>query len=409
MSERLPSIAWHYSEHGAGAYLHEQLAPFLAQEFSITRIGGVCEAQSYLTLFQQAAEIDLPLYSLEDSVDAYFVRMALGMAPGAVLFHDFLLATDGPEPIHNSPWEDTVASFFGERDWPRRGYSFDRKGPWASRESALAVTALFANPWARQEFKAHQQCALGSVLQGSIDQGSIWYPAAVAEQQQSADPRSVCYAGIPGVADRADSVVATMAALKDWQLTWLVKDEQELQRAREVVARHAARNVVLTVGRSPQQWQSLVSRSKVALVTRVSAFGDDAPYLEIALAQGAWTVVANFGRATSLPRYAAISIERGHSESVQLVAVLRELEGAPRCNPAATTCARELFEPRVVAGEFACFLRTALTRQQQFAPRWRRFAAAARAAVLAEGNAGWNFADPLVEQVLARPLGELFR
>lgn len=97
----------------------------------------------------------LLFYQLEDLKLADFVRLRLATRPGIVLFHDFAFASDGPEPMLNSPWRDVLARFRGElADWPPRDREYQRSGPLGYREAGMAAVAIFCTERSHREYRS---------------------------------------------------------------------------------------------------------------------------------------------------------------------------------------------------------------------------------------------------------------
>lgn len=407
-----PRIAWFTSEGETSRawYLWKTIAPYLAEKFDVTLFGSVTNGatglKSYLAAYDYHRKnpFDLFVYNLEDTHASYFSRFALGLIPGVVFFHDFLLLTDGPEPIHNSAWEIIREAFTADGRWPVRNTSHERHGPWASRESSFALGGLFFSPWAHQEW-------FGKKRNGYIEErpsSSVWYPAKIATERCAAGERYAAFTGRPSVEDRAVSVLRAVKKTNS-KLHWLI-DVNEERKAKELIHdEKAQKNVTLFVERTPEKWREVVKAAMVALHPRMSVYGDTGPYLEVSMAMGVPTVVTDFGRSSYIPDTACLKVTPGTSESAELEVVLTELHSAPvAMHDAGINFAKEHIAPPIVAHEVSLFIERTIPLSRKFLGQWRGFEEKAKRDLLVESWEGWNFSDPLVKTALEPHFKELF-
>lgn len=406
-----PKIAWFTPESDSSRswYLCSAINEQLSQRFEITLYGAVTNSgkniKSYLSAYadHRSNPFNLFVYNLEDTTASYFSRFALGLIPGVVIFHDFLLLTDGPEPIHNSAWENIRESFINDAAWPIRNTSHDRHGPWASRESAFALGGLFFSPWAHQEW-------FGKKRDGLVEErpsSSIWYPSSLVPRDESLE-RTVVYTGKPAVEDRAVSVLRAVMK-SSATLRWLI-NEDEAVKAKELIADEKSQKfVTLVIGRTPEKWREIVKGASVCLHPRMSVYGDTGPYLEISLASGAPVVVTDFGRSSYLPDAAVIKIQPGTQEVAELEVVITQIAGekAPYSS-GGVAFANEYLTPQVVGHEVALFIERALPLSKKFLGIWKGFEEKAKQDLLAESWQGWNFSDPVARAGLEPHFKELF-
>ncbi len=413
-SERL-RIAWFSVLNGGSresaslsAYVSGCLLPLLRERFEIELFHDSFAAYPGFPTrhFLEAAfrhrekPYDIFFYQLEDGRAANFIRIHLGLMPGAVLFHDLMLSSFGPEPILNSPWQETIRKFEDpDHPWPPRGAEFTQPGPLAYREAAYAAVPLCSNPASTADFKNNVALRLSAAGKQA---GPVYLPLPVPPEAFSAAPAgqgqglSIGFCGTPRIEHRAHKLFEALSQLKSpWKLHWLLEPEERTQ-AEEMVREFELEHVVFHEGRSPQHWLRLLPSCNTAVHTLFSVFGQPGPYLQLSLAAGLPALVTRFASCDALPDNVVWKIEPGECEARQMLEVLRTAAsgGFRPERTAAAAYAREMFDARMVAAELAqVFLRNA-DYLRHIGRRWDELVCSAERSLLQElrqiaGPAGW--------------------
>ncbi len=314
------------------AYVSDELLPLLREQFEIelfhSQTGSYLDftTHHYLTALRRHREapFDLFFYQLEDLKSSYFSRMHLGLYPGIVLFHDFLLTDDGPEPILNSSWSKMVQKFHDQGcPWPSRRLEYKKRGPHAFREAGLAALALFSHERHLAEYRSLIECTISDKSRASF----LPFPVNINANsiRPGGEVRVLGYCGTPRIEHRAHKAFQALAErAHGLRLVWLVADDEESQ-ARELLREFEITNFELLRSRSPSRWAEVVSRCDVALHTLFSVYGQPGPYLPITLARGIPSLVTDFACADYMPDTVAFKIEPGASEARQIGLILDAL------------------------------------------------------------------------------------
>lgn len=378
------------------AYVSEQLLPLLAEDFEIELFhDGFGAYQSYPTFhylkaFERHAErpFDVCFYQLEDLKICNFLRIHLGLMPGVVLFHDYLFSTDGPEPILNSAWEETVQKFHAAgRRWPDRANEYVRRGPYGLREGGLALVSLFSSIRDHDEFRRHTKRALQNTAEGNLRSYYLPLPvecgvSAVASQT----PNEVYYCGAPRIEQRVHKVLLALANMKiHCKLRWLVAQEEETQ-AREMLKEFSLVDAEIVIGRSPEAWKTLISAGGIAVHTLFSAFGQSGPYLPLSLSAGLPCMVSNFGAMEHIPDDVVYKIQPGETEAREIEETLALLLSRRDLHTTARVrCfAEEVHDRRKIAAELAAIFRHEAGYLREKTLAWQALEEDARATLLGE-------------------------
>ncbi len=378
-------------ETSISAYATETLLPYLTDRFEIELFHDSFFSHKkyptyhYLNAFLRDKErpFDLFFYQLEDSPCTKFVRMHLGLMPGITWFHHFFLSDDGPEPILNSGWQDTVDHFCGKRTvWPERGKEYTRPGPQAYREAGLSFASLFS---LERDHGEYERLVTHKLLADSNQRQSFFLPLPVSEEvfscrskQSTTDaPFRVGYFGTPRIEHRAHKVLQALTEKyeQEVQLHWVVPEE-ELVIAQERLSEFDLDGVLYPQA-TPEQWKQLLPELDCALHPLFSVFGQPGAPLAMSLAAGVPTVVTGFGNTERLVDEVACKIEPGSSEATQVASALRELMKQPRPlqNREAQAFAREMYDVQGVAAQLGDTFEYLVSGEQSYLPqamkRWR--------------------------------------
>lgn len=402
------------------AWVTAQLLPLLRDEFEIELFhDSFARAEDlptrhYLTAFHHHRErpYDVLFYQLEDTPHTNFNRIHLGLMPGVVLCHDFMLSTECPAPIRNSPWLETVRRYADPHyPFPGRQVAHEPRGPLAYRELGLAAMPLFSSPRAHAEY---QRLVDDRVFPAGT---SHYLPLPVPEVLFDHPPRSLPsepvagFAGTPNIEHRAHKVCQALArSERPWRLRWLIESHEE-GAAREIAAQFGVtERVELISGRSPARWVEILPGLDVGLHLLFSVFGQPGPWLELSLAAGLPCLVTNFGSPEYLDAGVALSIRPGEHEAAEIRLALDAIarNGSPRTT--GREFARENHDRRIVAGELAALFHRAQPALGRFAARWeeleREAAAALRREALRAPGSGEVFDPASCQARLVEPIFE---
>ena len=401
-----PRLAWFsplpFSEEWAGdsAWFSEQILPLLRDRFDIELFHNSFDiwreypTYHYLTAAdrQRAQPYDAFVYQVEDSRRTDFARMHLGLIPGVVLFHSYLLSSDGPEPMLNSPWRDVVRHYQdGQVGWPDRMKTQPKDSKLALRESGLALVSIFSSERDIGEYRRlHQEQLLPERTEGA------WYlPVPVPAFSRSLDDavsgqkKKVLFCGPARIESRVHKLLEALSPVQEaLELCWLVAEEDK-ERAQGLLDEFAIRSVQLHTGLNPQRYQEQLSRAWAAVHTRFSVFGHTSPYLELSLMAGVPVLVTDFGAAEHLPDSVVFKIPPGDQESLYMRAVLQRVcaGDVPLHMPRSREFALERFDRNAVASELSAILERSLPQMRTALERWQTLEHEARQSVALEAGA----------------------
>jgi hypothetical protein len=355
--------------------------------------------QHYLLAAERHTQqpFDLFFYQIESGKPSYFARTHLGLQPGVCWFHEFSLPDYGPEPILNSPWQETTRLFQAfcreERlQWPAREREYKREGQLALREASMSMLSLFSNVRDHRDFlQAGAPTLLGTGNSKSYFLGVPVPTVPKLDQRRASDSAGQClqlaYCSGPGTEGRSAQLFKALAAEPGrYCLHWLVQ-EQELAAAQDRLEEYGI-TAELVLGRSPETWQKLCAACDIALHLHFSGFGNLMPYLGISMAQGLACIALDTWELESLPKDALWRIEPGLCESSQCAAILKALREQPELLQALAAKgrdhARAQHSPAFIAAELRAAIDQALPLVRTYTARWGGFQQAARTALLKE-------------------------
>ena len=298
------------------------------------------------------APFDLFFYQLEDRKESDFVRLHIGLMPGIVYFHDFLLTQDGPPALCSSRWQETVAAFNAEG--PRLVEHLGVTTPEALREGALAGVALFSDERHHDLFRTHVTERIGKGSKQELIR-SCYLPFPLRPQSLKATAgQEICFCGSPRIEHRAHKMLAAIQAVdRGLHLHWLI-DRSERPQAQALIKEFGLESVELIEGRSPSRWQELVRHCDIALHPLFSVYGQTGPYLEISLGSGLTVISSDFGASDYLSGGQVYLVEPGLTEAQEFEAALRSVLTGNRAAPETIAAAvLEQHDVRVVADELS--------------------------------------------------------
>ncbi len=335
----------------------------------------------------QENPFDLFFYQLEQGREAGFMRMHLGLLPGVVLFHDFVMPDFGPEPIMNSPWERVVQLFNNlETVWPVSTQEQPQYAPYAIREATLSVVPVFTSEQFHSDFKRLVTRKIGAAL-GIERSYFLPYPVVdVAEARCIAeDPQTIAISGNPGVESRSYHVLEALERLLiqnsvEFKATWAVdsdRDRKTLVRALQefpVLTSSRAFQLEILRGRTPVMWSEVVSRSSLAIHLHFSAYGQVGPYLNISQMSGVPCVVSDFGAMDYQSENLVFKVRPGTDEGDAIAAAMRRgLQAGPTHRRNIRSYARECFDGRKVSQELAAIFTSNRADLSRFSAAWAQF------------------------------------
>lgn len=390
------------------AYVSDQLLPELSADFEIDLFHDSFERYQnfrtfhYLSAFchDQDNPYDLFFYQVEDRKAADFCRMHLGLAPGIVLFHDFIMRTRGPVSLLESPWLRTIS-----RVNSCSAEDFASVEPLAWREAACAPFAVFSDPRSLDEFRRKVTLRIESGR--SLEESSFYLPLPAACGHASAAQKvfTVCSAAGVQVEHRAHKMLLALSRCKvPVSLIWLV-DSAEEGLARELLAEYGIRDARIISGRSPARWAEVAGGADAAVHTLFSAYGQCGPWLQISLMAGLPCLITDFGSADYWPEGLLFKIEPGESEAVQIAAVLEKLAATDLTaqREASRSYASCEFATPKVASELARIFELAAPVMRDVRRRWSMLADSGKRELVVRSLGE----DPLCRQALEPVYREL--
>lgn len=382
------------AEGTISAYASERLLPLLRDRYEIELFYPGAERHPDFPThhFLKAWDLhrkdpyDIFFYQLEDSLCANFVRMHIGLIPGIVWFHDLMFSSDGPEPILNSPWEETVRKYLDpHRPWPDREREYKRLGPLGYREAGYALVSLFSNLANHIDYKNQVSLKLNR-----SKESSFYLPVPVRKRfelvHEPRTRREIIFAGSPRIEHRAHKVLGALAQLKeDYSLTWLIEPEEK-SASDELLKEFEVTTANLVLGRSPANWERLVQRGGIAIHTLFSVYGQPGPYLEISLMAGLPVIVTNFASTEYLPDSVLFKVQPGETESVEIRESVRAIiRGEVFFSPERVReFAIENYSAQKIADELSLMFERCEPRIRQALALWQWLERDAREAVLGE-------------------------
>jgi len=400
-----PRVAWFtppeapYSRTASG-YFTKVLVPLMRRWFSIDLFtseprenNGVVESHHYLTAaaLHRRAPYDLFFYQMEDVRELGFSRIHLGCLPGVVYFHDLLLATDGPEPILNSPWRSTLRRFWDRAaPWPGRTAEHKQPRPHAFREGGYALVPIFSNAKDHNEFQRVVAAAVPERLGRDLPSFCLPYPASLRPPSGSEAETTarVGIVGTPRIESRPHKVLEALSRIPAAEIVWLIDDE-ERGAAEELLTEFGLRaRAQLVSPRAPERWAELLPTLRVGVHTLFSVYGQPGPYLSLSLAAGLPCVATDFGAVPELPSALVAKVEPGRSEAYQIERFVREFLERPvsSLRERVFTFAAEQFASEKVAGELAQIFHRAIPLVKPRLAAWERFESEAAEALALEGQ-----------------------
>lgn len=403
------------------SYVSKRILPYLAEEVEIELFHNSFDevknfkAFHYLNAGRRHRErpFDFFIHNIEDSVHSQWGRIALGMYPGVAWYHDILFSSAGPEPILNSPWEESSKLFRQIVDgsqfplhWPSRDNEYFKEEHFAHRELSYGWLPIFSEPYLHRMF--HEQKAASHPARNSYYLG---LPARESDFTISDSNLGdgVGYLGGFGVEDRSYKVLEALSNVEKSRAApvpfyWLVPDGHESQ-ARTLVEEYGLRAAEIVPGRSPENWSKILPKLALALHTRFSVFGSSSPFLAQSLAAGRLVVTTAFDNTDHLPDGVVARIDPGVQEALQLQLTIESLltEQKRVSNSLAMEYAREFFSERQIAQDLLSILTTNQSAVARYSSSWAELNHAARNEVIREVKEFSN--PPLFEESSLEGIG----
>ncbi|NMC62716.1 MAG: glycosyltransferase [SAR324 cluster bacterium] len=361
------------------SYVSKQLLPILSKTFDIevfsTFMGSfdAKEVRHFLTAFKRNKEkpFDIFFYQFEDSPKSFFSRAHLALLPGVVWFHDFFLTNDGPEPLLNSSWEDTVIKFNNaSTEWAPMDKEYTRPKPQAYRESGMTFLPIFSSERDHNEYKR--------VIEKKIEHAnlrSFYLPIPcelVKFQNIGTLDLKLLFCGSPKIEHRVHKLLQGLReARSEWSLIWLLEDE-ELEKANELLREFEISKVELRTPRSPELFAELLKEARISIHMLFSVYGHLSPYLPLSLSSGLPCIVSDFASSSLLADNLVFKVQPGDNEASQVSMLLDKLEalGGPGSIDVASKFANENHNPEVVAGELSAILSNYAPKLADAMKRW---------------------------------------
>lgn len=396
----------------AAAYVSELLLPRLKQHFEIELFHNSFKKHQdfpthhFLSAFKrdQKKPFDIFFYQLEDNDLSRFLRIAVGLHPGVIWYHDLLYSNDGPEPILNSPWEPVVNKFFNsDLSWPDRGNEYFKKGPFGAREAGLGVLSLFSSVRDLGEYMRQLSRSLLLRNEELLTASYLPWPVDLkALKNMKSEKFNLALRASTQIEGRTHKLFQALNGFKhDYKLKWLV-DESELSLARAMLDEFSVQ-AQLIVDRGVSSWITLLNEASVALHPRFTVYGQGGPYMAASIASGAPVISTNFGDVETLPDSIVFKISPGDYEAAEITALLNELynswkaqDGKIDLKSAAQAYSEEFYDHYAVADELVTLLKRSTPGLKSFNEKWRRYSQEARESLLLEAP---GYLPPMTEQV----------
>jgi len=347
-------IAWFSSqkENSTSELFSRFMLPELGKWCDLT-VFSTASDREYLNAYRQ--KFDLHIYNFEDTKDSYFVRSHLGLIPGLTIFHDYFLTSDGPEPILNSPWEETVRKFADpKRPWADRSLEYKRERPQAFREAGLSLVNVFTDE------RSCAECSRVTQISLSGDNRHNFYlpfPATTSVRWEfNASRRAVGFCGTPRIEHRAHKLLAAIP--ENVMLLWMI-EESEKDEALRLIQEFEIKNFELRVNKSPEIWDSVIRDSSCVCLPLFSVYSHLHPYLEMSLVSGVPTVVTKFGSTEYLSEKIVFHVSPGDHESAEfngIITALLEGNFSQSLIRNIQTFGAEMFTPKIVARELIAII-----------------------------------------------------
>lgn len=384
------------------AYFSARVLPYLANNAEVEiyhnsfSAHAVVPAHHYLTLAQRHLErpYDIVLYHLDGLPANRWARVAVGLLPGIIVFHDFVFKDFGPEPVLNSAWRAHVAKFTDDEvKWPARDGEFEQDGPFAFRESAWGVACGFTSARQHDEFRRNISLSLSSF--GQKDKRSFFIPVPVDPMGASAGEPTwsellrLAFDGSPRPEHRAHKLLAAIAGLAiPLKCEWVV-DEHERTAAQTLIEEFGVKEQVELISpRTVAVWENVIARAHVACHLAFTAHEQLGPLCAISLHRGKTVVAIDYGDAYYLPKRTVWKVLPGEHEAAQIREVLRTI-ALRRDAPELETLrhVRGVHDSSSVADELLCALRRYQNDHRVLLDRWRGIRKQAHEYLLAEAAA----------------------
>lgn len=379
-----PRIAWFATKEGGPiTYLSHLLLPILRTTFDITHFS---QGENDTERYQIAAQIhahtpfDLFVYHLESHPRSNPARIHLGLIPGVVVFHDFFLSTEGPEPIHSSPWMNIADTFAKGASWPSRAYIYPGRTPRSDREISYAIIPILFREQYRAEFvrtciPRFSEQVPPMVLNYPVEIGDVIPPQ-----------RKIAFCGAPSIESRSHNVLHAVSLMKEaTPFYWLI-DSSERSAAESLLKEFSLSKVTLVEGRTPAAWSALVKDAAVAVHTSHLSFSSLSPYLEISAAYGA-PIIRSAAQEGGLPERFGLIAPPGYQEALTIAKCLDELSHLPLRDDSLIEWARKHLSSLVQGERWTEAFSKALPVSRRFLSAWNSFEQSAKAALFGDAHA----------------------
>jgi glycosyltransferase involved in cell wall biosynthesis len=348
------------------AYVTNCLLPLLQEQFDITvfsdRESLLPGAKNFLAAYDHHRDnpFDLFFYQLEDHPSCRFIRQMLGVHPGLVWCHHYMLTDFGPEPILNSPYTDVVDLFLGRRAvWPDRDSIYERSDSAADREVALSLMTLFSQQRDLTSMESRRPVSIADSLAAgkqscaerfetgldprSAALRSVYLPLPIEPQAASAlndlEPAKLCsqhtlrigYCGNAGLEFRSHKVIEALQLLAaegyPVELHWLL-DASCKRAAEDLIAAMdpLGFSYCLYTDRHPERWSEiLASGLDLALHPVFSGYVHSSPFIEQSLMAGLPVITNTLGACEFIPDSVVLQVFPGRDEARQIFAAISAL------------------------------------------------------------------------------------
>lgn len=363
-----------------GKYYFDALSPHLPYE-----ILSYSTDTSHPLLIPVDYKNGIPVYFFEDSKKSYLARALLGAHPGITILTSYFLTDYGPEPLHNSPWQETCSNLNLNSDsysFHPRDFEWKQTPERAKREAFVSLISVFTSEEARS---AYQKDKSDNLLPLTGEDALIPFPLKEEDLiPVTKKPKKIAWCGSVNLEWRPHKI---LSALNGRDAVWLINDNEKA-RAKELCSEFNQNQVELRVGRSPESWRKLLEEGVIPCHLLFSGFHTLSPYLEMSIASGLPTITSSYGFANTLPEGAVYKIIPGADEGLQLAAYFRYLlsnsESLEIIN-FRKEIASENFNCKGVAQEFSKVVERAESILPSFIVRWNKLYQAADQRVLIEG------------------------
>lgn len=325
------------NEESCAAYVSKLILPALRFYFDIEVFSNGSEqfldfpSYNFLRLAERddLQPFDATIYQLEDLSSSAFVRAQLGLFPGIVWFHSFVLGDSGPEALFHNPWEVNAMRLKGaDAAWlaPRQELPF--RGPRAIREGALAAATFFSSYWQGESFRS-ARAEFPEIFDQKCPSYLMPIPVArlqLPEVEVNSKNFRLAMAGSSRIEHRAHKVLEAISTLENIEILWCAP-LYDHDSAMDLIAEFGVKDKVTLLALTPAIWQETLLKADCACHLSFSIYSTLEPYLSISLVAGSAVIVSDFAMGQEAVGENVWKVQLGEGEVLELRYLFSDLLG----------------------------------------------------------------------------------